>query len=182
MSVPWRENEIELFKSLPQLESFRTNALNMTLIFPHLIRQRSLTTFHAPHLVQLVDSTGTTTSDLDLVLASLSTDGNVVLPNVVDIDATFWLLEHIASGKVKTLRTIIRHEDIGKEEAFFRLLRKYKTSLTSLAIQRRMDSRSESFTSFVERLAETVPLVEDLHISCHCLNWMVSWAPFDNLC
>jgi hypothetical protein len=170
MSALWRESEMEFFKFLPQLESLRTNSTN---IFPYLVRQRSLTILHAPQLVRLIDSTTTS----DFFLPSLLTDGevqNTMFPNVIDIDAPFWLLEHVASRKVETLRTIIKLEDIRKEVVFFQLLGRYRTSLRSLTVERTMGGPSEALARFIDRLAEIVPLVEDLYISCYCWRWMVS--------
>jgi hypothetical protein len=161
---------MEFFKFLPQLESLHTNSMN---IFPYLVRQRSLTILHAPQLVRLIDSTTTS----DFFLPSLLTDGevqNTMLPNAIDIDAPFWLLEHVASTKVETLRTIIKLEDIRKEAVFFQLLGRYSTSLRSLTVERMMSGPSEALARFIDRLAEMVPLVEDLYISCSCWRWMVS--------
>jgi hypothetical protein len=81
------------------------------------------------------------------------------------------MLEYIASKKLTKLTTTV---EVSSEDTFFRLLSRFRTTLTHLRIERyTMTSGSELTTNFINQLTEVVPLVEDLSLSCHTFSKIV---------
>jgi hypothetical protein len=161
---------LDVLRSLPQLERLYTNIVegDPWVILPHLISQRRLTTYHV-RVVYLPPEAAVAKEHLQRC--------NDFLSDVTDLEIPLEMLEYIASKKVIKLSTTVT---VSSEDTFFRLLSRYRTTLTHLKILRYpKTSGSELTTNFINQLAEVVPLLEDLSLSCRALSKFVvsTFAP-----
>jgi hypothetical protein len=162
---PWITMELDILRSLPQLERLytQTGQANLWLILPHVISQRRLTTYHVNvSLLEPIAAMAIWTKHLQRC--------NDFLPDVTDLKIPFQFLEYIASKKVIKLTTAVT----GKDASFFHLLSRYRTTLTHLEIVRYITSESELTPNFINQLAEAAPLTEDLSLSCYAMSNVVS--------
>jgi hypothetical protein len=134
-----------------QLRKFRNYCTEIQDAVPFLAEQHSLLLFHRPD------------PSPDILLQRCELPINF-LPSVTDVHLPSWALYGIASTSITHLQTYLSSNDLLQETAFITHLSSYRTTLRVLKIHRHPDERSLKLVEVLRRLADCVPLVEELYI------------------